>query len=118
MIYFRRGIADHVDVFRDEILTIGCPLTDQACLSDESELAWANRPFATHRSVPLLNVADSLESSVKTPHDDESLDPKEQTRCEELVNGITNFLDPVTAAAPCKMLRPELTCVSQRISYV
>jgi len=116
MVYLGRGVADRVDVFQDETLTISCPIAAQACLNEVSGGALANKLFTTHRGVPLLNVVDSMNSGVKAPHDDEGFDPKEQARREELVDGIAHFLDVVaTAGSPCEVLRPEFARVSQRI---
>lgn len=116
MIHFRRGVADHVDVLRDEMLTVVCPLADQACLNAVSGEALANKLFATCRSVPLPNMVYSMKSSVKAPHDDEGLNPKEQARREELVDRLAHFLDAMAAARnPCKVLRPESTCIPQLV---
>ena len=48
MIYLTRGVADRVDVFQNEMLTIGCPFADKVRLNEVSGGVLADSVFTTH----------------------------------------------------------------------
>ena len=73
----------------------------------------------THQNIPLLDIIDRMDTSIKVPHDDKNLNPEQQVFCEELFNCLLHFLSVrATSGALCKMLCPELAGIFQPISNI
>ena len=116
MIDFRGRVMDYIKVFQDKMLTIICPFADQACLDKLSILALAEKLFTTYRNVPLFDVIDGINTSIKIPHHNKDFNPKEQVCCKELIDGLLDLLSIVVIVGGFdKVFCPELTSIPQSI---
>ena len=68
----------------------------------------------TYQNIPLLDIIDRMDTSIKFPHDDEDLNPEWQAFCKESGNCLMHFPNiRATAGALHQVFCPELAGIFQ-----
>src|SRR5882757_7609241 len=69
--------------------------------------------------MPLLDIIYRMDTGVEISHDDKDLNPEQEVRRKEPVDGLLHPLSAVIIAGSLdKVFRPEATSIFQRISDV
>ena len=104
-------------MLQDEVLTLICPLTDNAPLKERLVDASMNM-FTTYQGIPFLDIIHGMDTGIKVLHDDQDLNPRKEVCCEELVNCLFHFLSVVATAGALQVFCPEPTGIFQCIPNV
>ena len=69
--------------------------------------------------MPSLYIIESINTNVKAAHEAEDLNPKQETSCKEVINGLMYFLHTISDISDfCKMACPESACIFQGVSNI